>query len=113
MSELNKYAEEVKRIVTEQVNKTTKLLSENNKDITELLRRERKKMEIRSQIGQHQRQVSKAYERIGQAYYEHTEQGKSMDYIKDVMDLLRSNLKVIDLLNEQLKQLEPEDTSKK
>lgn len=113
MSELNKYAEEVKKIVTNQVNKAAKLLAENNRDITEVLRKERKKLEIRSQIGQHQRQVAKAYERIGQAYYEHEEQGKSMDYIKDVMDLLRSNLKVIDLLNEQLKQLEPEDTSAK
>lgn len=36
-----------------------------------------------------------------------------MDHIKDVIDLLRSNRKVIELLKQQLAELEPETEDKK
>ena len=70
--------------------------------------KERKKVEIRAQIGHHERAVTKAYTRLGEAYFNNVENGASMDSAKDVLDLIKSNKKVVELLQEQLKSLEPE-----
>ncbi|MBQ6450874.1 MAG: hypothetical protein IJJ29_03020 [Solobacterium sp.] len=113
MSEFNKYVEEIRKLINDQVDKTARTITDNTREFTEVFQKERRKIELRSQIGQHQRQVSKAYERIGQAYFENIEEGKSMDHIKDVIDLLRSNRKVIELLKQQLAELEPETEDKK
>ena len=80
----------------------------STKDLSTRLQVERKRIEIKSQIGQHQRQMSKAYERIGEAYYKHLETQQPVEGINDVLDIVRSNKKVIDLLKEQLAAIDDE-----
>ena len=46
------------------------------------------------------------YTRLGEAYFKYVEKGESMSGVGDVLDILRSNTKVIELLNEQLKALD-------
>ena len=55
------------------IEKGTETLNKTTKTITDQLAKERKKLEIKSQIGQHERQLSKAYERLGKAYFDQME----------------------------------------
>lgn len=88
------------------IEKGTETFNKKTKNITDQIAKERKKLEIRSQIGQHERQLSKAYERIGKAYYDEKETGVASEDLTDVIALVRSNRKVVELLNEQLAQFE-------
>lgn len=91
--------------INEFIEKGTETFKSTSKTLTDQLVKERKKLEIRSQIGQHERQIHKAYERIGEAYCKHLETGESLDSLEDVIALVQSNKKVIELLNDQLSQL--------
>ena len=93
------------------IEKGTETLNKTTKTITDQLAKERKKLEIKSQIGQHERQLSKAYERLGKAYFDQMESGSAMENVDDVTALIRSNRKVVELLNEQLKQFEDKETT--
>lgn len=93
------------------IEKGTETLNKTTKTITDQLAKERKKLEIKSQIGQHERQLSKAYERLGKAYFDQMESGAAMENVDDVTALIRSNRKVVKLLNEQLKQFEDKETT--
>ena len=95
------------------IEKGTETLNKTTKTITDQLAKERKKLEIKSQIGQHERQLSKAYERLGKAYFDQMESGAAMENVDDVTALIRSNRKVVKLLNEQLKQFEDKETTEK
>ena len=100
--------EDWKKELEDMVNKTSKIVEEGSRDFMNAFDRERRKMEIKAQIGHHERAVTKAYTRLGEAYYKNVETGASMDAVKDVADLIRSNSKVIELLNQQLADMEPE-----
>ncbi len=106
MSEINKKAEEIVKLFNDTVDKGVKIVNESTKDLTDSLKRERKKMEIRSQIGEHQRALTKAYTRLGEAYYASKTAGKAMENMEDVEGLIKSNKKVVELLTEQLEALE-------
>ena len=93
------------------IEKGTETLNKTTKTITDQLAKERKKLEIKSQIGQHERQLSRAYERLGKAYFDQMESGAAMENVDDVTALIRSNRKVVKLLNEQLKQFEDKETT--
>jgi len=82
--------------------RTVKFIGDSTKDFSGTMEKERRKMDLRSQIGQHRRAVQKAYERIGEAYVS----GRPMTEMQDVIELVKSNNKLIDMLGEQLKQLE-------
>lgn len=109
MSELNKKAEELVKFLNDTVDKGVKIVNESTKDITDSLKKERKKMEIRSQIGEHQRALTKAYTRLGEAYYASKSTGKAMENTEDVEGLIKSNRKVVELLSEQLEALEKQN----
>ncbi|MCH4266550.1 MAG: hypothetical protein LKF79_07900 [Solobacterium sp.] len=102
MDDWNKTLKDLNDGLNTVVDKTAKFIDSSTKDLSGTMEKERRKMELRSQIGQHQRAVQKAYERIGEAYVA----GKNMTEMKDVIDLVNSNNKLISLLDEQLKALE-------
>ena len=106
----NNNEKDVTETISSFIEKGTEVFTKKTKTITDQIAKERKKLEIKSQIGQHERQISKAYERIGKAYYEHIESGASMNNLDDITALVRSNLKVVELLNEQLSNLEDTET---
>ena len=100
--------EDWKKELNDFADKAAKAVQSGSKDFMSAMDRERKKVEIRAQIGHHERAVTKAYTRLGEAYFNNVENGASMDSAKDVLDLIKSNKKVVELLQEQLKSLEPE-----
>lgn len=102
MADLDKYLNTAKKVL----DFGTEKVKDGTKDITAKLQIERKKLEIKSQIGQHERQMSKAYERIGEAYCKHLETGSPMEAMNDVLEIIRSNKKVVELLQEQLSSIE-------
>lgn len=67
---------------------------------------EKKKAEIRSEIGHHSRELAKSYEKLGRQYFAHVEQGIEIGGEKDTLELIRSKEKLIELLQEKLDQLE-------
>ena len=106
MADIKKTIDELQGTFMEAVGKAAKIVESSTKELSGTVNKERRKMEIRSQIGQHQRNVTKAYTRLGEAYFKYVEKGESMSGVGDVLDILRSNTKVIELLNEQLKALD-------
>jgi len=100
--------EDWKKELNDFADKAAKAVQAGSKDFMSVMDKERKKVEIRAQIGHHERAVTKAYTRLGEAYFNNVENGASMDSVKDVLDLIKSNKKVVELLQEQLKTLEPE-----
>ncbi|MBQ9328154.1 MAG: hypothetical protein IJ225_06425 [Solobacterium sp.] len=104
--EMKKNAEEWVSYVDEQSDKVVKFVQDNTKDLTDRIKLERKKMELRSEIGEHQRALTKAYTRLGEAYYESLNTNRSMDDMKDVISLVETNRKLIGLLEGQLASLE-------
>jgi cell shape-determining protein MreC len=78
----------------------------NTKEISDTFAKERKKIELRSEIGEHNRALTKAYTRLGEAYYESLKNNRSLDDMKDVIALIDSNKRLIGLLNDQLKAME-------
>lgn len=109
MDELRRTLDELVKSLTEVTEKASRLIDSGAKDLPETLNREKKKMDLRSQIGKNRRAVQKAYTRVGEAYFNYVEYGTSMDEMRDVVDLIRSNNKVIELLEEQLAQMEAEE----
>ena len=67
---------------------------------------EKKKAEIRSEIGHNARDLSKAYEKLGRDYYNSVVMKTSMSDSSSTMDLIRSKEKLIELLNEKLDSLD-------
>lgn len=108
MDEFKKAAQDWAKYVDEQSDKIVKLLDESTKNLSGTVKKERKKLELRSQIGEHTRALNKAYTRLGEAYYNSVSEGKKMEEMQDVMDLVYSNRKVVELLNKELKMLEEE-----
>lgn len=106
MAKLIKPVDELQKSVEKIIKETSKTVTKGTKDITTIISKEQKKVEIKSQIGQHKRNVTKAYARLGEAYFKHETEGATMEGTEDVMDILKSNLKVIRLLQDQLDQLE-------
>lgn len=104
MSNLSKYA----RLLTKVIEKGAETLENSTKDLSNKVTKEKKKAEIKAQIGQHERQMQKAYERIGRAYFDHVQDGVELPDFKDTFDIINSNEKVIMLLEEQLLQVEDE-----
>ncbi|MBE6123707.1 MAG: hypothetical protein IJ130_13010 [Solobacterium sp.] len=106
--QLEELANEMAKSLSDVTDKASKLIESGSRDLPETFNREKKKMEIKAQIGKNQRAVAKAYARVGEAYFNYVENGTSMDEMRDVIDLIRSNNKVIELLEEQLAALEAE-----
>lgn len=60
------------------------------------------KLKLRAEIGQNERDITKAYARLGEAYYEAKVNNAEMSDVNDVMDLIRSKKKLVELLREKL-----------
>ncbi len=85
-----------------------KAMKETTETVWKRIKIEKRKAEIRSEIGHLSRELSKSYEKLGRQYFllkeNHTEIGGE----KETFDLIRSKEKLIELLNEKLDQLDIE-----
>lgn len=92
--------------------KAVDLMSKSTSGMTDQLKKEKKKMDLRSRIGEHTRALNKAYTRLGEAYYDAQATGRQVEGMQDVIDLIKSNRQVVELLNEKLEVLEKSDAPK-
>lgn len=113
MEDFKKMTDDWVKFVDESSDKVADFVTKSTKDMTGALKKERRKMELRSQIGEHTRALTKAYTRLGEAYYDAKISGKEVEGMQDVMDLVHSNRKVVELLKAQLEELEKTDSEKK
>jgi len=110
MNEIQKQADAWLKNVDVQSDKVVKFVNDSTKDFQTTMMNERKKVELRSEIGEHRRALNKAYTRLGEAYYEaQVSKTKQMSDVSDVVDIVSNNLRLIELLENQLKALEKEE----
>ena len=85
-----------------------KAMKETTETVWKKIQLEKRKAEIRSEIGHLSRELSKSYEKLGRQYYLFKENYTEIGGEKETFDLIRSKEKLIELLNEKLDQLDVE-----
>ncbi len=93
--------------LTDFMEEATKLVQNSSHRMLTRLDKEREKAKMRSDIGNNKKELTKAYEDLGRAYYAIQEKGDEVD-TKELFDQIRAKEKVIELLNEKLKTITEE-----
>ncbi len=88
------------------ISKVTKKFETGVSKIGSKVNIETKKLDLKSQIGHHQRTIRQHYTRLGEAYYNSVENNEGIVDADTVINVIKANKKVIELLNAQLKDLE-------
>ncbi len=104
--QLRQQAEAWIRNVDVQSDKVVSFVNDSTRDIRKTIEEERRKMELRSEIGEHRRALNKAYMRLGEAYYESRKNGVREFEDADLMDLIQNKRRLIELLEAQLSAIE-------
>ena len=89
--QLNEFTDKIARVVTDGVKIA--------KDVAD---EQAAKLKLKAEIGQNERDITKAYTRLGEAYYEAKTNNAEMSDVNDVVDLIRSKKKLVELLKEKL-----------
>ena len=92
--------------VNDMVDDLMKKVNDVAKEVVTRFDSEKEKAQIRSEIGHNSRDLTKAYEKLGRAYYESVSKGEPMEDMKDTMEMIRSKELLVKLLNEQLDNLD-------
>ena len=92
--------------VNDMVDDLMKKVNDVAKEVVTRFDSEKEKAQIRSEIGHNSRDLTKAYEKLGRAYYESVSKGEPMEDIKDTMEMIRSKELLVKLLNEKLDNLD-------
>ena len=88
--------------VNDMVDDLMKKVNDVAKEVVTRFDSEKEKAQIRSEIGHNSRDLTKAYEKLGRAYYESVSKGGPMEDMKDTMEMIRSKEMLVKLLNEKL-----------
>lgn len=88
--------------VNDMVDDLMKKVNDVAKEVVTRFDSEKEKAQIRSEIGHNSRDLTKAYEKLGRAYYESVSKGEPMEDMKDTMEMVRSKEMLVKLLNEKL-----------
>ena len=86
------------------VDKTAKKLNDGVNQVAAKVSEEKNKIDLKSQIGHHERTVRKNYARLGEAYYNLVVNGTAIENQDDLIEMIKTNQKVISLLEDQLNQ---------
>ena len=92
--------------VNDMVDDLMKKVNDVAKEVVTRFDSEKEKAQIRSEIGHNSRYLTKAYEKLGRAYYESVSKGEPMEDMKDTMEMIRSKELLVKLLNEKLDNLD-------
>ena len=92
--------------VNDMVDDLMKKVNDVAKEVVTRFDSEKEKAQIRSEIGHNSRDLTKAYEKLGRAYYESVSKGEPMEDMKDTMEMIRSKELLVQLLNEKLDNLD-------
>ena len=78
--------------VNDMVDDLMKKVNDVAKEVVTRFDSEKEKAQIRSEIGHNSRDLTKAYEKLGRAYYESVSKGEPMEDMKDTMEMIRYNI---------------------
>ena len=92
--------------VNDMVDDLMKKVNDVAKEVVTRFDSEKEKAQIKSEIGHNSRDLTKAYEKLGRAYYESVSKGEPMEDMKDTMEMIRSKELLVKLLNEKLDNLD-------
>ena len=106
MNDWKKTTDDFTRFVSDTANSFAKLVNDGAKSAADYASVMRQKLELKSQIGEHKRTLNKSYARLGEAYYDASTAGKPVESMDDVLNLIKSNRELIQLLNEKLAALD-------
>ncbi|MDD5851803.1 MAG: hypothetical protein PUE98_03860 [Galactobacillus timonensis] len=106
MNDWKKTTDDFTRFVSDTANSFAKLVNDGAKSAADYASVMRQKLELKSQIGEHKRTLNKSYARLGEAYYDASTAGKPVEGMNDVLNLIKSNRELIQLLNEKLAALD-------
>lgn len=87
----------------------SKALNESYKTVKDMVDLSSQKMKLKSEIGQNERDISKTYARLGEAYYNSKKNGGEMADVDDLLKLIDAKKKLIALLNEKLAMLDSKE----
>ena len=96
-------SEDMNKKFSDFIDRAMQKAGETSKDILAKLDVEKNKAEIKAEIGYNERDLRKAYEKVGRDFFAAKEAGKEYNTDNSTFDLIRSKEKVIELLNEKLK----------
>lgn len=96
--------------VNELIDKASKTIEEGSKSLLSRLDFEKKKAEIRSEIGHTSRDLTKAYEKLGREFFEAKMNNREFEDSASTFELIKSKEKVLELLHDKLTQVEKERT---
>ena len=88
--------------VNDMVDDLMKKVNDVAKEVVTRFDSEKEKAQIRSEIGHNSRDLTKAYEKLGRAYYESVTSASPMEDMKETMEMIRSKEMLVKLLNEKL-----------
>lgn len=97
---------DLEKKVNDMVDDLMKKVNDVAKEVVTRFDSEKEKAQIRSEIGHNSRDLTKAYEKLGRAYYESVSKGEPMEDMKDTMEMIRSKELLVKLLNEKLDNLD-------
>ena len=106
MNDWKKTTDDFTRFVSDTATSFAKLVNDGAKSAADYASVMRQKLELKSQIGEHKRTLNKSYARLGEAYYDASTAGKPVESMDDVLNLIKSNRELIQLLNEKLAALD-------
>ena len=106
MNDWKKTTDDFTRFVSDTATSFAKLVNDVAKSAADYASVMRQKLELKSQIGEHKRTLNKSYARLGEAYYDASTAGKPVEGMNDVLNLIKSNRELIQLLNEKLAALD-------
>ncbi len=106
MNDWKKTTDDFTRFVSDTATSFAKLVNDGAKSAADYASVMRQKLELKSQIGEHKRTLNKSYARLGEAYYDASTAGKPVEGMDDVLNLIKSNRELIQLLNEKLAALD-------
>ena len=90
------------KTISDVTEKVVNAVHERRRKVLNHLEAEQKKAQIRSEIGHNQRELTKAYEKLGRDCYAAISEGRTAEPDAAAIELLRSKEKVVELLNEKL-----------
>jgi hypothetical protein len=109
MTDFKKTTQDFTKLVSDAAVKVGEAVNTGVKNVSEYAKLQKKKMEIKAQIGEHNKALAKNYEVLGKAYFEAVEKGEALTDKEDIIRLIRSDRSLVSQLEAQLKDLDSQE----
>lgn len=99
-------SEENKNKWEELLDKTANLFDEGSKKAKEIITTEIDKLKIKAEIGQNERDITKEFTKLGEAYYNAKTSGGNVDREQESLAIISSKKRTVELLKEKISNTE-------